>query len=155
MVIYFDILSSWISNYWEIAWDIGDQMVAWSGDLNGNLLGIFSFFSGIFTCLGDLDLNSLEVLFISLDREIDWEIVGSIGRSGVLSLSRSGYRESNWEFDWETVTETGLVQLVLSWFLLVRNLLVRGLFGWSGVWLADQEFDREIGSLIDRGFSGI
>ena len=44
--------------------------------------------------------------------------------------------------------ETGLVWLVLSWFRLLGNLLVLDCSG-------DQEFDWEIGSSIDRGFSGI
>ena len=84
--------------------------------------------------------------FISFDQEIDRAIVGSIVRSGVLSLSRLGDHESDWEFDQETVTDTGLVRLVSSWFVLW--ILFR-----SGDCLGDQEFYWEIGRLIYRGFS--
>ena len=31
-------VSSWISNYWEIAWDIGDRTGAQSVDVNGDLI---------------------------------------------------------------------------------------------------------------------
>ena len=41
MVRSLDFVSSWISNYWEIAWKIGDQTGALSGDLDGYLLGVF------------------------------------------------------------------------------------------------------------------
>ena len=36
-----DFVSSCISNYWEIAWKIGDRTGALSGDLDGYLLGVF------------------------------------------------------------------------------------------------------------------
>ena len=105
-------------------------------------LVLFSSFSGIYTCLGDLDLDSSGVLFISIDQEIDRSIVGSIGRSGVLSWYLSGDFESNWDFNCETVSNIGLVRLVLSWFHILGTLLISGSLGRSGFWSGDRKFDR-------------
>ena len=48
-------------------------------------LVLFSIFSGIFTSLGDMELDITGVIFISFGWDIDWGIVGLIGRSRVLS----------------------------------------------------------------------
>ena len=73
-----------ISTYWEIACEIGYQTGARSGNLNGDLLGFFNLFSGISNCSGDLELDSVGFLSISIVREIDETIAVSIGRSEVL-----------------------------------------------------------------------
>ena len=96
-------------------------------------LVFFSSFSGISTYLGDLDLYILIVLFTYIVREIDWAIVGSIDRSGVLSCSRLGDFESNWKFDRETVMETGLDWLVSSWFRHLGTLLFDRFIEQSGI----------------------
>ena len=49
---------------------------------------------------------------------------------------------SDWEFYWETVKNTGLVRLVLSWFRLLGTLSVGGLLGRLG----DQSEDLESSS---------
>ena len=74
--------------------------------------------------------------------------MGSIVRSGVLSLSLLADRESDWEFDRDTVTKTGLVWLVLSWFRLMVTLSIGGSLGQSGVQLGYWKFDQS-GVLCD------
>ena len=51
-----------------------------------------------------------EFSVISMDREVDQDIVRLIGRL----VAQSGDREIDCEIDWEIVTETGLVWLVSS-----------------------------------------
>ena len=65
-----------------------------------------------------------------------------IWSSLVLSISRSGDQESDWDFDWETVTERVLVWLLSSWFSLLGTLSVGGFLRRSGFQYGDWEIDR-------------
>ena len=67
---------SWISTYWEVAWDIRDRKGDLSGYLDGDLLGFFPSLSGISTFSRDLEIDNSGVLFISIVWDINWAIVG-------------------------------------------------------------------------------
>ena len=105
-------------------------------------LVLFYLFSGISTCSGYLELNSSRALFYlslsgnqsghcGLNQEI-WNFL-------VISME---YYESILEFNWDTLTEMGLVCLVSSWSHLLGTLLVRVSLRQSVVWSGDWKIDR-------------
>ena len=82
---------------------LGISDIEWELDLDISMetyLVFFPSFSGVSTCSEDLYLNSLRFISIYIFWEINLAIVGSIVRSGFLSLSQSGDHEKNWGLYW-------------------------------------------------------